>query len=455
MDQLAESNQIRLKTTKKPYYGEFAPEMLKNILLTEKSINYIKGNITRQLQRKLYNNEITYIIQYIHHLTNKHLVNYSSAKEAANDLSRYLSQYFQTNDVTNRLGTYEDESEEDDESEEERSDEDMPVSDYLKDEILQTTENSTTRTRQDVDWGKDKYQSQSIDYKNMPMVHVRQVLGFNDRFDFVNAVNPAALMRSKQLMLDSRNRILSDDNPDTRTTIRWNYHNDFRFEQGTVNAIGTIRDMVGIECGTVYFPNIDDTAFTEYRQITMFIHEFGAQSSIITAKERCHFVFTAENIASDSGTERLKLVSAFGGGTNAEFKFDRPIVSLDTITISFGSPAERLTLPRDRDTSPISITAANPAVITTSFSHGMSNSDLVYLEGVTSDNPSTESAVISSANRAAGWVISNVTATTFEIASLDTSSLTNPTITNVIFGSQRVFIPLVIRYMVGQKRPDE
>ncbi len=282
------------------------------------------------------------------------------------------------------------------------------------------------------------------------MNHVHGLFGLSDIIDVVNIVNPSALVSTfPVLTLDTRNRILSDISPASRTKLSWNFYNNSRFSQGAVNGIGDLRDVVSIEPAVIYLPNVSDQSFIEYRQISMYIHEFSEQASILTDKVRYHFLFNAETVTNDSGTARLKLSPAFD---NATMVFNKPLATIDTLTISFGCPAEKITFGYDRDPGvPTSITNANPAVVTTSVSHGLNNGDLIYLENVVSTS-SADSAILAIANQEKGHIIQNVTATTFEIAGLDSSAAAGTlSCTGCIFGSQRFFIPLKFKYLATRK----
>lgn len=343
----------------------------------------------------------------------------------------------------------------------ERSDDDENVSVLLREEIGRTSETNASRSRVDMDWGIKSNRGKMINYDKLPKNDCRVFMGWDNGFDLVNNINPSALIRTyPTLMLDTRNRVRSDSDPSNRKTMTWNFYQGSRWAEGQVSGIGTIRDIVGIECGTIMFPNIEDQAYTEYGQVSMFIHEFSEQSSILSENVRFHFLFNAENVTGDAGTERLKLVSAFSD--KAETCFGSPITTINTITISFGSPGERIVFPEDYDPNPGTITVSAAPGQPTSFTTSMiintgilSNGDMVYLEGFTTGDVSADNTIIRLANREKGHVIQNVGSTSFEIAALDTSTATSTVSVNkIIFGSQRFFIPLKLRYM-GGKRDDE
>lgn len=427
-------------------------DAIRNAFLSDQSKLATMEKLENLLSREVTETEVSNIVSLMagqeYQFFRRHKTIGDAQDAIASHLSRIIIKVKSKRKIISR--NYADEAYSSDEAE--RSDPDEPIQDLLKNEIYSTSETNATRTRLDLDWGAQKYQKK-VDFDKLPQTACRSFMGWQDGYDLVNAINPMALVRTfPPLTLDTRNRVLVDVDPGTRNTMQWNFYNNSRWEQGGVNGLGTIRDIVGIECGTIYFPNTEDQAFTEYRQITMFIHEFSEQSSILSDKVRYHFLFNAEAITDDSGTERLKLVPAFRDA--AETRFDRPITTLNTITISFGCPGERISFGHDRDLNP-AINAANPAVITTSVNHGMSNGDLVYLEGFTADNPEALGTLLDIANKEKGHVIQSVTVNTFEIAELNTSSATNPVVYRIVFGSRRFFIPLKFRYMGGKRYDDE
>lgn len=345
-------------------------------------------------------------------------------------------------------------------SEEERSDPDESIQELLKGDIYSTSETNASRSRLDLDWNRKNAQlgepsDVSELMKILPKQHTRAFMGYNNMFDLVNLANPEALVKSyPTITLDSRRRELADPDPSSRPTIRWSFYNDSRIEQGSFNGLGTIRDIVSIEPGTIYFPKDEaENLVNEYNQVSMYIHEFSEQASIINEKVRYHFLFNIENAALNAtgSLERVKLVPAFED--NATTYLDRPITTLNKLTISFAAPAERVSFGYDRDTNVTSITAANPAVITTSITHGLSSGDLVYFEDFTTAAPAVDGAIIATMNREEGHIITVTGATTFTVA-VNTSSTTTPDVTNIFFGSRRIFIPLKFRY-IGSKKYDD
>jgi hypothetical protein len=418
--------------------------------LSTKSKILVADNIKLQLNRNITKDEIEYIISYM--TTNAQgILKYArnNIQKAQNDTVRAITKEWRIDDTSYKSPLGLDYEDKDPESTD-RSDDDIDVHTLLK-QKLYTSEYSDKRDVIFEDTSGNSLQQIPPQQQQvvMPQSIGGDFLGVKSLIELVSAINPHALSRHfPQLTLDTRNRSLVDASPGVRTTIQWGRNTNGGFAKGTLNSIKPVRNITQIECGTILLPNINDSAFQEFRQITLFIQEFSEQSCILSDTVRFHFMFDAESIVNDSGSERIRLKSVYSH--IAEIGFDPPIATIDTLTISFGSPAERLTFGYDRDTNPTSVSSSNPAVFTCSFNHGIKAGDLVYLEGFDTDNPSTDAVTISHANRVTGHVIQNVTASTFEIASINTTGFVNPRVTTIIFGSQRFFIPLKIRYMGGQ-----
>jgi len=399
----------------------------------------VAGIVRNNIKRNLSNDEIQYIIEFIEENARSLLAYNTTVKNAQIDAARTIIREWSASDnqyVAPLATDYEDQEP----SDAERSDDEIDIHTNLKEFIYSgDAANRAAMIRPEQEYVKQS--TVSVDFLSS--------LGIGNLLELVSAVNPRALTRHfPQLVLDTRNRSLVDSTPGQRTSLSWSRNTSGGYERGALNSLKPVRNIVQIECATIYMPNINDVAFNEYRQISMLIQEFSDQSSILSDSVRFHFLFDAETISNDVGSERLKLTSPYR--QTSYVGFDPPLTSIDTLTITFGSPAERLTLGYDRDSNPVSVSSSNPVVFTCSINHNLRAGDLVYLEGFTTDNPSTDSYNISIANRTSGHVIQNPTNTTFEIAILDTTGMVNPIVTSIIFGPQRFFIPFKLRYVGGQ-----
>lgn len=426
--------------------------LVKKSFVSKASVSETSGKLGRLLKREPTSDESRYLIQIMGRANLEFYKKYKSISDCQDAIAKYVSMLLlQTEKSYMQYDSEDSDTLTDDNDNIDGIDHDEPIQSILKKEIYNTSDTNTSRTRIDMGWNQQRYEDEK---KEFPIIDCNSFLGFDNSFDIVNALNPSSLSRIfPPLTLDSRNRILAEYGAESRTTMQWSFYNSTRFSQGSVNGLGTIRDIIGIECGTIYLPNFDNIAFGEYRQISMFIQEFSEQASIINEKIRYHFLFNAEKVPNDVGTERLKLTPAFSDV--AETRFDRPITSLNTLTISFGNPGEKITLGYDRDLSPGAITVGATTTFTTSIPHGMSGGDLVYIENFTVSPAGSDTALISEINKNTGHIVTETTALTFTV-DIDTSVWdvgSPPTLSvgSILFGSKRFFIPLKIKYIGGRR----
>jgi hypothetical protein len=242
-----------------------------------------------------------------------------------------------------------------------------------------------------------------------------------------------------ELTLDTKNRLLSESDPSTRSSINWVYSssNTSNWIQGSAISIYQITQIFSIDCGIMYLPMIENTTIDEFKQISMFISEFSSYGTYTTAGIRYHFLFSVEKVITP-GSGRLKLIPIHD---NTEMLFEPAITQLSTLSISFATPFEKIIFGRDRDNG--TVTIGETTTITTDYRHGLHNGDLISLVGFTTGNTAVDNNTIILANSAAGYTISNITPYTFTIESLDTSTVTLPvSITTVNYLSKRFIIPL-------------
>lgn len=277
---------------------------------------------------------------------------------------------------------------------------------------------------------------------------VGSIFGLANPRDVVSALG--LRYRHILLSLDTRNRILIDDATTSalRSTASWNYFTGAQIDQGSATSNNVINNIIGIECGDICFPNYWPEQFNEFRQVSMFIHEISDQAAIISQKTRHHFLFNVEALPGSSN--RVKLKSVYSD--ISEIRFASPITTINTLTVSFAAPFNRVILGWDRSSNVVvakSIGVGSPTGFTLGNAHNLSNGDLVYLEGFTTGAPTTDFSTISLANRDEGHIISGVTTFYFEIAGLDTNATTGAlTVTNVIYGSRRFLIPLKFKCLL-------
>jgi hypothetical protein len=420
---------------------------VKKSFLSNQSVHETSTKLIQLLKRDATTEEVNYMVQIMKRANVEFYKKYKSISDCQNAVAQYISTQLSRNEKTHIDCNSENSYTEDDAVSDDIDHE--HIQSILKKEIYNTSDIDTSRSHNATSLN---HRRSGGGKREISVVECNSILGFDTSFDIVNALNPSSLSRIfPPLTLDSSNRILAENGGNSRTTMQWSFYNNTRFSQGSVNGLGVIRDIIGIECGTIYLPNFDNVAFGEYRQISMFIQEFSEQSSIINEKIRYHFLFNAEKVSNDVGSERLKLSPVFSD--IAETRFERPITTLNTLTISFGNPGEKIVLGYDRDLEPTLSVAGETTEFTTSIPHGMEVGDLVYIENFTTNTPNAHSTVISEINKSTGHIVVSTSNTAFYISVNSSIIATDSVATStgsVLFGSKRFFIPLKFKYIGGR-----
>ncbi len=229
-------------------------------------------------------------------------------------------------------------------------------------------------------------------------VEITSLLGNKTITDLQRAINPSLVRRNVYIMLDTRYRILDNDGT---TYFKWNFINNEITAQGTVNAIGNIRDIISMRVFPIRIPYIS-SADNDYDRVTVFIQEFSAQSFIAQENRRFHYMFNPS-----IGDRWIDLEP--DGFNDGFFRFRNPITRLDTLTISFGSPLEPIVFDTDRMLA--NITSYGVVTeFTTVSPHNLETGDRIYVTNFSTANINTDIVIVSAINKSSGH-ISTVTAT--------------------------------------------
>ncbi len=247
-------------------------------------------------------------------------------------------------------------------------------------------------------------------------VEVTSLLGNRTLTDLQRLINPGLVKKNIYIMLDTRYRILDNDGT---TYFQWNFINNEITTQGTVNAIGNIRDITAIRIFPVRIP-YNSAGDNDYRRITIYIQEFSAQSFIAQENRRFHFMFNA-----NVGDRWIELEPEnFNDGY---FRFRNPLTRFDTLTLTFGSPLEQLVFDTDRMLSNVTdfnytLNNINYTEFTTVSPHVLETGDRVYITNFTTANPNTDTVFVSAINKSAGHLVTVTGSTTF-IVKVDSSNI--------------------------------
>jgi hypothetical protein len=290
---------------------------------------------------------------------------------------------------------------------------------------------------------------------------IQKFLGLDNPENVARVINPSSMHRKNFIMLDSRYRILTRNDTSGIIKFSWNYIIKSQIEaQGSVNIVGNVRDIISIRVYPFRIPYVT-SADNKYARISVFIEELGSQAFIAHEQRKYHFMLRSVIDSDFIDLETDKFNDGF-------FHFEKPITTLNTLTVSFGSPLEQVTFENDRSWCGIDYFVDAPLTRITTYTnspvgssiqpHNLSNGDRVYFElfDVGFINPALveqdrlNQLVKSTINREEGFLITVVDANNFTIP-FDSTIIQNP-ITDirfrVFFGSKRIFIPMELTYIM-------
>lgn len=250
----------------------------------------------------------------------------------------------------------------------------------------------------------EKIQEESV------KVNIGSIFGLDDMATVVKKINePISSVNTAYFLLDSRYRILGTDGT---KTIKWGHINSLVRAQGTYNSVGNIRDIISVKLMKFRLPNVS-SVITAYGRISTLIHELCPQSFVAHEERRFHFM-------GDTTIKGNWVEVDPDDFCDGEYKFNKPITHLDSITLSFGSPLEPITLQRDRLLG--TFVYANPTVINFPEPHNLLTGDIVYATTFTTKNVNSDDVVISQINNDSGQIATVMSPTSISIP-VDSTSI--------------------------------
>lgn len=248
-----------------------------------------------------------------------------------------------------------------------------------------------------------------------------------------NIINPKALETKAYVVLDRR-YLASSNN----IQFKWDITYQTSVSPG-YNALGIsaiLQDITKIKIFPFVFPNTRN-AVTGAKKLSMLFSEFETQAYMaVQNARRFHIMF---NISTPLAGEQHNLSNSIGEN---EFEFNRPIIQISSLTLSFGNPLTTLTLDPDRLPVDISI-GGGLALLTFADSPRIITGDIVIISGFNTTNPTADAAIISLINDQNGYPVSIITPTTMTIP-VDLTTLVgvivNPS--QAYLDSKRFIIPV-------------
>ena len=289
--------------------------------------------------------------------------------------------------------------------------------------------------------------------------NISNLLGITSSNDAARALNPDSFLRKNYIMLDSRYRDLTGTNSDGITAFSWNYVlQSLSLAQGTVNIVGNVRDIVALRIYPSRIPYVL-SADNKYSRISILITELSSQSFISHEKRNFHFMLRSviDDNFIDLDTHDYN---------DGYFYFEKPITTLNRLTLTFGSPLEPVVFDKDRDVCTIDYFSIQPLTKITTGSlsspnpHNLINGDTVYftyfktgyIDPVLVSEILIDETIVNNINRLSGWIITVIDDFSFSII-YDTSTIQSPISLlefNVYYGSKRMFIPIELTYIMPE-----
>ena len=265
-------------------------------------------------------------------------------------------------------------------------------------------------------------------------VELSSVLGNNDKYGIQSVINPQALLTKTQILLDSRNRSLDTDGVQL---FKWSFSNTISVQQGSFNSTSPIRDIVSIKVFPFKIP-YSASAENPTNNITMYFNEFSNQCVVAPENARYHhwFAYTQEG-------DWLSLDARdYNKGV---YNFDKPITTLDTLTVSFGAPLASIQFDVDRMNA--TFTTGNPTTLTFPAAHNIQTGNTIYFTNFTTTNAAADAIPISQVNYLYGLEVTRINATQVTV-NVDTTGLIGaPSVPIAFFGEKRIFIPIELTYI--------
>ena len=124
-------------------------------------------------------------------------------------------------------------------------------------------------------------------------LEIASLFGLNNAFGIQQLFNPEATYIRNYIVLDSRYRIINETNSNNIIAFTWSYVDNANIRDGSVNSVGTIKDIVSMRIYQPRVPFITSGSYnmnSETRRVSIVIQEFQSQSFIGPQGSRFHFM---------------------------------------------------------------------------------------------------------------------------------------------------------------------
>lgn len=180
--------------------------------------------------------------------------------------------------------------------------------------------------------------------ENRQDINVTGLIGIDSLYAINLLINPSALEIVKDVPLNTDFRVTSGDLSTGVVDFKWYVSDSRNVQTGYVNVLGGLKNVISM---TIFQPRVHYLAGmdTTAKRVSIGVKELASQSIIGENGFRYHFLFrpVLRPIARAPAETQVELyIDDYGDG---EYKFTKPITSLESITLNFGDPLEILTFP--------------------------------------------------------------------------------------------------------------
>lgn len=232
-------------------------------------------------------------------------------------------------------------------------------------------------------------------------VHLMKLFGVSNPYHAVAIFNPENLKRREYLLLDSRYAAEEGFN---LTSFTWYYQSTALVQTGSTNSTDKIKNITAIKLLGFSLNRRYETQLNRY---TILIRELAAQSFIGPTGRRFHFWGRSIRDPTVASADTFVFLDFNESENMGVFRFRQPIVSLDKLTISVGSPYDLISfIPARIRGCTLDLTGyPNTWVIITPEDHPwmlFSTIEVLYVEYFTTTNPAADDFNIKYITKATG-----------------------------------------------------
>ena len=177
-----------------------------------------------------------------------------------------------------------------------------------------------------------------------------------DTFDrFISEVNPQAKRKRAYMCLDSRYARFNQ----ACTRLTWDFTNNLNVINNSTNVVGPVRDITWIRMHSIVVRKFDSIP----KRATILIEELSAQAFILPSGRRFHFVgllndlqnpinfgnrnafIVGQGVPDFTIFDKYELLAGYKFN-DGYYRFNKPITTLNEITVSIGNPDTLVVLPK-------------------------------------------------------------------------------------------------------------